>query len=201
MNEDDAKTAKELFDALDRELSRAELTVIGEWHKGGISKEEIAVHEKRLGIFLPNEYRAAFALFNGFDEIRLDLHHSGECFPGFHLSSLKEWGCSEDTQLVKEFFYDAESAQLQEEWKQLPVSVVGPAKPMVHHPKWIAITTPSAWYSWYADFAPEPGGQSGQIVFVKSDPDALHVEVVASNFFEFLNVLIDSAKAEGSCGW
>lgn len=188
--------ARELFVLLDKEMCRLGHTS-GDWCGSGLSEEKISANEKRLGISLPDEYKACFSIFNGaFDNDHLDVLHAGETYTGFYLSPLEGWGDGENMLLLKDAFYDYKTGQLREDWLNTPLTVNGPAKAMVHHRQWIPITMPFSWYSWYADFAPEPGGRVGQIVLVTSDDQSAHVEVVARDFFEFVEILISSAKAE-----
>jgi cell wall assembly regulator SMI1 len=195
----DAETARKLFTALDDSFRAAGITD-GSWFRPGIEEREIAVLEQRLNISLPIEYREIFKLFNGFNEANTALRHSGEWFTGFYLAPLNHWGNEEDISLIREFFFKPDG-QLKDEWKETPITVAGPARRALWHPRWYAITTPSAFYSWYADFAPDAGGSMGQVVFARSDPNAVHVEVVAPNFFEFVEIIIDSVRSEGEIDW
>ena len=189
--------AKELFAELDKEMCRLG-HASGDWCNPGLSEDEISENERKLGVVFPDEYKACYSIFNGaFDNDHLDVLHAGEIYTGFYLSPLGAWGDDqENMRLVKEFYYDRGTSELQEMWVKMPLTVIGPAKPMLHHRKWLPITMPGGWYSWYADFAPEHGGSAGQIVLVTSDYQSAHVEVVAHDFFEFMEILISSAKAE-----
>jgi cell wall assembly regulator SMI1 len=186
--------AKMLFAEMDQ-LFQAQTNPTVKWFKAGLDEGEIAAHEARLGISLPIEHKAALQVFDGFEEERISMGHVGETFTGFYLSPLASWRCEEEQNLIKDI---VDAARL---YGNLKPTVVGPAKSIIYHPDWIPITMPSAWYSWYVDFAPEVGGDVGQIVFVKCDEATLHVEVVAKNFLNFMEIMIQSIKSNDDSDW
>ncbi len=161
------------------------------WARPGLSEADIAVEERRLGVQLPSEYKAIYSLFNGFGDIRLDLVWEGESHPGFHLNPLGKWRDSEQTQ-----FISSEMSTLQREYQD-QIRAHGTVKPVVWDPNWVPLTFPSAWYSWYADFSDVAAGSYGQVILVKLDADATRydVSVVANDFFEFIELMIESVKA------
>ncbi len=180
--------AGELFAQLNAAFLKTDKSLV-DWFGAGIPEDVIARQEKRLGIQLPLEHRALMNIFNGFEDVRISMHYEGESYTGFYLSKFEEWRSDEHEFLIRDFEHSLSK-------DPVPIEALGPAKAMFRHKDWIAITCPDSWYSWYVDFAPEPGGTVGQILLVRSDPDATSykVDVVARNFFEFMRLMIESAN-------
>lgn len=184
--------AKYLFKALGKALECHD----DEWWRPGVDGQVISSIEQRLGIKLPDEYVAIFKQFNGF-MARVSLLHGDELFTGFELSPIESWEDPETIEAIQDYFGLMGTDISEGEFAETAISSRGPVKKMLWHPRWFPLTFPSAHYAWYADFSPEPGGKDGQVVFVNSqDFDNVVVEVVAADFFSFMNVVIESAPLD-----
>ena len=177
-------------ESLFNELNSVILKLPGQmpnWYNKGLALENIEANEKRLGIHLPDEHKAALLFFDGFDEAGLDLYFEGERvgFGGF--SSINNWGIDETVE------QQIEDAKMLEE-EGIPIEADGPVKALFYHPKWIEFAHGGE-VSWCLDFSPEPGGVNGQIIMVWTQDDILSIRVVASNFLDFVEkVIIRSTK-------
>jgi cell wall assembly regulator SMI1 len=141
------------------------------WSLPGLSEEEIANQQRRLGVDLPDEYRAVYSVFDGFGEVRIDIHYLNEIFTGFHLNPLGLWRDQEQDDFILHDIVAQQSRSPQ------PVRSHGSVNAVVYDPRWIALTFPGAWYSWYADFSGAQGSAYGQVICVKSDADATRYDV------------------------
>ena len=155
------------------------------WLTSPTTMSEISLFESKFGVILPEELKAALSLGIPTD-VDLYLADGRAGFSG--RSSILDWGNDEAIGLAKEV---AESLS-----DCLP-KTTGAVKSSWYHPKWIEIGHGGS-ISWCLDFAPEEGGHIGQIIMILSDYETPEVRVVADNFFDFLEIMIDSLEGEAS---
>jgi cell wall assembly regulator SMI1 len=166
-----------------------------EWHEAGLDSDSIQQHEKRLGVKLPEEHKAALMIFDGISvDCPIETKGTRSGLPEGHIlisqiQCLREWNDEAST---------AFQADINSVWTDTysddQITVIGPAKRLGYHEKWIMCGY-TQYGQLYLDFVPESGGKIGQLLVVETDDEGPVVQVVAADFISFLRIVIKSLNA------
>jgi len=150
----------------------------------GATPEELAEAEVRLGLTLPQDFKASYRIHNG------DTGGSRLMgYPDFYsLSYVHSFA-----EIFQDHLQDAQWAKRKPGFVSDPVRESLPIQPIWCHPQWVTFAGDGSGYQWCIDLAPAPGGQKGQII--AWDHEDGPAQLLFSSFEALLSAYADQLEA------
>lgn len=121
----------------------------------GVTPEELADAEKRMGLILPEDFKASYSIHDG-DEGNYLLMGYSDFYLLSYVYSFRE--------IFHDLLQDAKWASRKPGFVSDPARQSLPIQQVWCHPEWIAFAGDGSGYHWCLDLAPAPGGTRGQII-------------------------------------
>ena len=156
----------------------------------GVTSEELVEAEVRLGLTLPEDFKASYRIHDGAEGHGYLLMGYPNFFPLRYVRALGP--------VFQDPLQNARWANREPGFVSDPARQSQPIQPVWCHPQWLLFASNGGGYYWCVDLAPAPGGTSGQIISWDHEDGPAHL--LFPGFNALLATYTDQLEAGLYCG-